>query len=991
MSSIRNRTFPALVTRANDRYYLDLTVTGAPHRVRVPPPQSVLEHGPLSDAWPSYSFQALLVASEYCAALLEFLEWAVPPGFDAHKPLVAEYARQLISNPAAPVLPPADTACWSTYSVWSAFTYCYFHGTAHLLHSGSNITTNSSSSNGNNGNPADPEEVEALRWLRRLVGEQGWRPDGAVFQAAQRWVGRMRERLAPFFPRVALTGAQAVTAQQWPGLGLGGWERSIAPLRRSGGAQDRKYFAVYPYRVTGGEQNRVKFTLKGVEAPRNFSNSCGVPAGYSQTTNCALGFLLAADVMQAFYQASQQWKSFKGEDRLISGFFENVLASDERPLCSDTELQQHLALRYPAYLAACTLGWELALGQVAAWTVAVERTAQAAVGVGFPPQLRLPKPSVDPFPLQLPQQPLLPLGSPAEQQQQQQPQLPPAPPQPHQQQHQHPHQQQQQHPLAVQELLPPPSPVGHAMGGYGYPPPPPPVASAAAGPSAQQPSYMQLFAAAAGQVPAELGGGGGADPALHRTCSDATVQSPFAVLQMEGRHPNMIWPGPALQPYDMHYLHAAAPHPQQHPQIQQPQMPQQHQQQHHQQQQQQQPEGVDGLTDSIHVMSLEEGTIQQRGGVFGLMAAAAASEAEAAPHHQHQHQQHHHQHQQHHHHHPPGGRPNEPHGAAGRYLDAAHMAPAGPPQHYYHQHQHPHHGTSPMVGHELHMPPRTPGTHPVMATGVVETRVNVNTPQPPVTTTTHAQDGAGPHAAAAAAAAAGGSAACVAHQHPQAIQQGQQPQPPPSAAAAAVDLGRIISEGVSNMRQLLGSLEQLSAGKPDIQQHFAAYLQTEVASLRNFIQFIIFSSAQVSADNSGDHAAAPPPAKRQQQEPRQQPQQQQHEAMAATCTVERRSSPGFQAGNGSGGSSAGPSSASGGATGSDGGGVLGGAGGDGAAGHTVAAAAAVAAAPAPYGNPPPPPPPLWPMPSGSCGGGGGGDQMETSLLLQAGSSSLIGR
>lgn len=42
--------------------------------------------------------------------------------------------------------------------------------------------------------------------------------------------------------------------------------------------------------------------LKGVQAPRDPSGCCGVPAGYSQTHNCALGWLVISDVMAALHQ-----------------------------------------------------------------------------------------------------------------------------------------------------------------------------------------------------------------------------------------------------------------------------------------------------------------------------------------------------------------------------------------------------------------------------------------------------------------------------------------------------------------------------------------------------------------------------------------------------------------------------------------------------------------------------------------------------------------
>lgn len=42
--------------------------------------------------------------------------------------------------------------------------------------------------------------------------------------------------------------------------------------------------------------------MQRVSAPRSIKGSCGVPADYGQSHNCALGYLLLADVMQAFNQ-----------------------------------------------------------------------------------------------------------------------------------------------------------------------------------------------------------------------------------------------------------------------------------------------------------------------------------------------------------------------------------------------------------------------------------------------------------------------------------------------------------------------------------------------------------------------------------------------------------------------------------------------------------------------------------------------------------------
>ncbi|KXZ46486.1 hypothetical protein GPECTOR_43g922 [Gonium pectorale] len=390
MSAVRGRAFPALVP--------------APvHHVRIPPPEAL--GADASDGrWPAYGFQLLLVASEYCAALHEFVTWSFPAEWEHLKPAVAGYARAFISTSAPPPPPPPPPApsphtdaplpadphqnhhpnhqqqpqhqqhqqlAFQAYCVWAAFTHHYFLGTRDL----------------NADAPPD-------RWLRRLVGDRGWHPEGPVFEAASRWVAKTLARLRQLLDPAAIDGLPPPRAKHWAaaaaatgaggGSGGGGGGRELA-TRGDAAVRDEEYVPVYPFRVTGGFQaNRIKFTLKGQAAPRSVRGCCGVPSAYGQTNNCALGYLLLADVIQAFAQAAEGWRhpvTRELEQQVIRSFFDNVLSSDDAPLCGAAGAG-HLQWGYPAAMAGCALGWELALGHVRRWAGAAEALGGLAAGGG---------------------------------------------------------------------------------------------------------------------------------------------------------------------------------------------------------------------------------------------------------------------------------------------------------------------------------------------------------------------------------------------------------------------------------------------------------------------------------------------------------------------------------------------------------------------------------------------------------------------------------
>ncbi|EFJ52517.1 hypothetical protein VOLCADRAFT_115993 [Volvox carteri f. nagariensis] len=410
----------------------------------------------VQDAGNGYKLRLLLllVASEYIAALQEFMTWSFPDTWAALKAQVAEHARQFIRFPAT-VPQPHPLHDPSAFRIWAAFTHCYFHG----LRGASDSSSSSSSTTANISNAE--ERREATRWLHRLVGERSWQLEGPVYCAAARWVQGTLDRLEPLFP-----GVKTTSAGDWA---TGGQRDGLRPLAMRGEKNTQgRYVPVYPFHMSGTwNGNRLKFTLRSQQAPRSVTGCCGVPGNFGQTNNCALGFLVLADVCMAFTAAMEKAAKpgycLNGREELqktiIQDFYNSVLSSDTGNIKPD-----YLSYGFPSYLAACALGWKLALEQVPLWGNAAAESAAAAatmaaaggpsaVAAGAqPPMLQLPRelpPPSQQWQLQLPSTPSpVPQISqrPQQQPQQQQAQLHAVMQQAHdqQQQAQPPPQQQQQ-------------------------------------------------------------------------------------------------------------------------------------------------------------------------------------------------------------------------------------------------------------------------------------------------------------------------------------------------------------------------------------------------------------------------------------------------------------------------------------------------------------------------------------------------------------------
>ncbi|GLC41217.1 hypothetical protein PLESTB_001525900 [Pleodorina starrii] len=349
-------------------------VPGPVEYVDISPPQSVVPEDTI--IWPAWSFQLLLVASEYCAALLEFMTWAFPEKWTPLKLQVADHARQFIRTSAAVPPPPAAVAppapggaaaagCLrvrNAHSVWAAFTYCYFHGLPQPEPSD---------------REGDQDLRDATRWLRRMVGETGWLAEGPVCQAVRGWVKSVLARLGSTFPDIAQT-----SAREWAAAAHGGatHHRDVGTrgdLRVSD--EEAKYMPLYPLRVTAEGRtgrNQLKWTLLGIQAPRSVHGRCGVPSEYKQTQNCALGYLVLADVIEAFCQAFREVikPKLEGRDDAQKKVIQDFI-DIELPRKTETPKGGQLHDGLLPYLASCALGWKLAVQHLPLWLEAAAGSA----------------------------------------------------------------------------------------------------------------------------------------------------------------------------------------------------------------------------------------------------------------------------------------------------------------------------------------------------------------------------------------------------------------------------------------------------------------------------------------------------------------------------------------------------------------------------------------------------------------------------------------
>ncbi|KAG2484412.1 hypothetical protein HYH03_016826 [Edaphochlamys debaryana] len=166
-------------------------------------------------------------------------------------------------------------------------------------------------------------------------------------------------------------------------------ERTVVQRPASNEAE-AKYTPIYPLYLTNGyDRNRYKLSEL---SPNNIAvtgGACGVPAGYSSSSNSAIGLLALSDMLAAFKQAVEG-KPKDDKSRLASALRDEVLQRASAPPADQPDplsSAEHAA--YRPHLTACVLGWADALDCTARW---VDSAAQCAAqaGIGSPQAPVLP-------------------------------------------------------------------------------------------------------------------------------------------------------------------------------------------------------------------------------------------------------------------------------------------------------------------------------------------------------------------------------------------------------------------------------------------------------------------------------------------------------------------------------------------------------------------------------------------------------------------------
>ncbi|KAG2496109.1 hypothetical protein HYH03_005712 [Edaphochlamys debaryana] len=304
------------------------------------------------DVWPAWTRQALLVVTEYCAALALFVEWTITQAPEVasllgpHVGVIAAAVQSFIRGEQMAL--PADGYARAAYDVWAAFTHRYFNGVEVPWSAEPRA-------------PPKPEELadKAAWWLARLVGSGGWQLGGRVHTANSSWVASMRQRLG-------LT----------PDLTAAGWAaanpRCAAPDWCLSDSPETDFLPMFPFRFTNGNDNRCELPEHKERKSRFFPGGCAVPPDSTRYRNCALELLACSDALCAFKAAAS---SLRPEAKAAAAkvFYDEVLTVAEGGPLSDAP--------YLPHLTACVLGWEAALPLAARWAATAQQLAKAA-GVG---------------------------------------------------------------------------------------------------------------------------------------------------------------------------------------------------------------------------------------------------------------------------------------------------------------------------------------------------------------------------------------------------------------------------------------------------------------------------------------------------------------------------------------------------------------------------------------------------------------------------------
>ncbi|KAG2432925.1 hypothetical protein HXX76_008655 [Chlamydomonas incerta] len=304
----------------------------------------------------------------------------------------------------------------TAHFTWAVFTYSYFFGTKRMkpqpqVKVGAQPAVEAAAAGQAASDQAASEAAvlplvqKAADCLGRMVGTDGWCPHGEVSKAIHAWVHITRQWLDGSFDQKGWTAQQAdavhaAAASTTSSTALTGARVSAIrkpspkPNQPNPGAQDRQpveaveFFPYYPLGVAGGyNENRPKCSLAKTSTIRDPSRgACGIPPNFIKTNNCALGYLVAADLFAALKQACESIPEDQEDLRstLVTFLRENIL-QPKRGLARANIPREHLACGYPQLLASCVDGWERALTHVhRVWLPAVlQAYAEMLMGEGW--------------------------------------------------------------------------------------------------------------------------------------------------------------------------------------------------------------------------------------------------------------------------------------------------------------------------------------------------------------------------------------------------------------------------------------------------------------------------------------------------------------------------------------------------------------------------------------------------------------------------------
>eukprot|EP00201_Polytomella_parva_P021661 CAMPEP_0175048084 /NCGR_PEP_ID=MMETSP0052_2-20121109/5971_1 /TAXON_ID=51329 ORGANISM="Polytomella parva, Strain SAG 63-3" /NCGR_SAMPLE_ID=MMETSP0052_2 /ASSEMBLY_ACC=CAM_ASM_000194 /LENGTH=455 /DNA_ID=CAMNT_0016312065 /DNA_START=108 /DNA_END=1472 /DNA_ORIENTATION=- len=194
-----SKFFPSYCEPLDDNQGHKIVVKGYGHAIEIVNPISPLACSKGATCslyeWGPMSWQTLIIVSEYVASCMEYLEWSrsetgLTPDEEvgvvhlmnhmfltcreqlSHAALHASTLNPPPSPPSPPIAHPA--ACHA----WSVFTHLYFQGLSIMKSTA----------------------PEWQKWLVKLVGNRGWRPDSGNSKAISEWVSHTHTQLSSGLP-----------------------------------------------------------------------------------------------------------------------------------------------------------------------------------------------------------------------------------------------------------------------------------------------------------------------------------------------------------------------------------------------------------------------------------------------------------------------------------------------------------------------------------------------------------------------------------------------------------------------------------------------------------------------------------------------------------------------------------------------------------------------------------------------------------------------